>query len=310
MRASGIARTIGVLLVGLTVTGPSSTAAPQQKPGSDFVASEEQWRKDRQDRLRSEDGWLTLAGLFWLHPGANTFGSSAECDIVLEKPGVPARAGSFVLRDREVRIEPAPGSGLMLAGAPLTARALTTDDSDTPDVVRLGELRLVVIHRGERYGIRVKDPASPARTGFRGLAYFPISRSWRIEGELVPFATPRTVQVPTVLGTTEAMESPGVVRFRAGGRRLELTPVVEEPGGDLFFIFRDRTSGRETYPAGRFLYADPPANGRVVLDFNRAYNPPCAFTPYATCPLPPPGNALEIRVEAGEKKYEGGGGGH
>jgi len=161
-----------------------------------------------------------------------------------------------------------------------------------------------VIKRGDRIGVRVRDPKSPVRTGFKGLEYFAADPAYKVTAEFVPYEKPRKMPVPTVIGTVEEMDAPGRVRFVIAGKELWLDPVVEDPKEpSLFFIFKDETSGRETYPAGRFLYADMPKDGKVVLDFNKAYNPPCAFTPYATCPLPPKRNALPVRIEAGEKKY-------
>ncbi len=243
-----------------------------------------QWKQAREASLRKN--WLPVAGLFWLHQGANSFGSGAGNDIVL--PDGPARAGRFDLRGGKVSVT--------MDGA---ARPLAHDSAD---VVKVGRLSLFVIERGEKTGIRLKDPESRYVREFRGLEYFPPSERYRVTARWV--AEPRKIPILNVLGQTEPSPSPGYAVFRIEGREFRLHPILEEPDAkQLFYIFRDQTAGKETYGAGRFLYSDLPKNGTVVLDFNRAYNPPCAFTDYATCPLPPKENRLPIQIEAGEKKY-------
>jgi len=245
-----------------------------------------EWRHQREEGLKRDGGWLTVAGLFWLHEGANRFGKDQANDIVLADG--PAHAGVFELHQDKVTVT--------MGGE---TRELWPDSLD---VAKVGRLSLFVIHRGDRYGIRLKDPESEYRHDFHGIEYYPANEAYRVTAKFV--AEPAKIPILNILGQTEPMESPGYVTFRLNGQELRLRPVFEEPDAkELFFIFRDQTSGKETYGAGRFLYSAMPANGQVVLDFNKAYNPPCAFTPYATCPLPPPENRLAIRVEAGEKKY-------
>jgi hypothetical protein len=177
------------------------------------------------------------------------------------------------------------------------------DDADgTPDVFQAGRVRFYVIRRGSRFGIRVKDPESPSRKAFHGVPRYPVDPVWRVEADFIPYATPETRAIPTVLGTSESMTAPGLLRFKVGGHEVTLEPMVEDSEHpELFLIFKDTTSAQGTYPAGRFLYADLPKNGKVILDFNRAINPPCAFTLFATCPLPPKQNQLDIPIQAGEK---------
>ncbi len=247
-----------------------------------------QWRRARASALQAEGGWLTVAGLFWLHEGVNSFGKDPSSEIAL--PDGPAQAGVFELRGGTVTVTMKGESA---------RRELQPDSSD---VVKVGRLSLFPIKRGDRLGIRLKDPESPARKAFHGLDYFPISEAYRVTARWV--ASPRQIPVLNVLGQTEPSECPGYAEFRIGEKELRLYPILEAPDAqELFYIFRDRTSGRETYPAGRFLYSALPKEGRVVLDFNKAVNPPCAFTAYATCPLPPVENRLAVRIEAGEKKY-------
>lgn len=286
--------------------GGSGTAAGAEDAAADYAREIAEWRERRLARLASEDGWLTLVGLHWLRPGRNRFGSDPANEVVLPAGKAPAVAGFLVLDGRRVRVE-APADVVTLGGGPVRAGAeLRTDAAGEPDILRVGELRLHVIERGGRLAVRVRDPNAATRRQFRGLDYFPPDPRFRVTAEFVPYESPKEVSVPTVLGTVETMRAPGYVRFELGGRSLTLEPVLEEPNAaELFFIFKDATSGRETYPAGRYLYAPLPKEGKVVLDFNKAYNPPCAFTPYATCPYPPKQNWLPVRVEAGEKYASG-----
>jgi len=253
---------------------------------SDFASEIAQWHADREARLQAEDGWLSLAGLFWLHDGANPFGKDPAGEIAL--PDGPAHAGVFHLDRGKVSVT--------IDGATREVKP------DSDDVVRVGRLRLLAIKRGDRYGIRVKDPQSEARVHFKGIESFPADESYRIVAKWV--AEPKKIPILNVLGQTEESDCPGYAVFQLHGREFTLHPIFEEPGAkELFYIFKDQTSGKETYPAGRFFYSGLPKDGHVVLDFNKAYNPPCAFTPYATCPLPPPENRLAVRIEAGEKRY-------
>ena len=245
-----------------------------------------EWRRNREAALRKDGGWLTVAGLFWLHEGANTFGRDAGNEIVLADG--PARAGALELHAGKVTVK--------MDGA---ARELKPDSAD---VAKVGRLSLFAIKRSDRFGIRLKDPESEYRREFKGIESYPAQEEYRVTGQWV--VAPAEIPILNVLGQTEGMPSPGYAVFRLHGQEFRLRPVIEEPEAkELFYIFRDRTSGKETYGAGRFFYSEMPRDGHVVLDFNKAYNPPCAFTPYATCPLPPAENRLAVRIEAGEKKY-------
>ena len=248
--------------------------------------SNEEWRRDHEAALKADGGWLTVTGLFWLKDGKNTVGSDPSNDIVL--PRGPRRAGVFELRAGRV----------MFTGSDRAARALKPDSEDA---VSFDDLSMFVILRGDRYAIRLKDKQSKLRREFTGLHWYPVKEEYRVVAKFFAYAKPKMIPITNVLGQTENTESPGYVVFRLGGREYHLEPVIE--GRQLFFIFRDLTSGKETYPAGRFLYSELAEGGQVVLDFNKAENPPCAFTPYATCPLPPPQNRLPVRIEAGELNY-------
>lgn len=246
-----------------------------------------EWRRGREAALKAEGGWLTVAGLFWLHAGANSFGKDAANEIVL--PDGPDRAGMFELKDGKVTAT--------VAGVKREVA------HDSADAVKVGRLSLFVIRRGDRYGIRLKDPDSEYRRHFHGIDSYPAREDYRVSARFV--ADPIQIPILNVLGQTEQYQSPGYAVFHLQGQELHLRPYLEEPGDkQLFYVFRDQTSGKETYGGGRFLYSAMPRDGQVVLDFNKAYNPPCSFTPFATCPLPPAENRLPIRLEAGEKKYD------
>jgi uncharacterized protein (DUF1684 family) len=240
------------------------------------------WQATRAARLKAPDGWLSLIGLQWLNQGEN----SAE------------GFGKFVLNGGKVTYTPA-------AGGPATELRDDTDPAG-PTVLQQGTKRITVIKRNDKYGLRIKDENSPARTHFLGLDYFPVNPDWRVVARFEPYNPPHHVAIVNVLGMTSDEISPGQLAFDVDGQTYRIQPILEQGEKDLFIIFKDATSGHETYAAARYVYAHPPGpDGTTVIDFNKAYNPPCTFTPYATCPLPPPQNRLPFRIEAGEKKYRG-----
>lgn len=283
---------------------PSPAAAPTAEAAAEHVTAVEEWRARRDARLRSEDGWLSLVGLLWLKEGENSFGSDAANDLVFP-PNAPARAGTLALAGGKVTLRAEPGAGLTDAdGKPLTTLELKSDGEGEPTLVKLGTLSFFVIERGDRLGLRLKDSQSAVRTGFTGIESFPIAARWRVEGRLEPYTPPKIIPVPNILGSVDDSTSPGAIVFAVDGKEVRLDPILEEGSEDLFVIFGDETNGHETYGGGRFLYTQPPGpDGKVVLDFNQSYNPPCVFTPFATCPLPPAQNKLPFRIEAGEKMY-------
>lgn len=268
----------------------------------------EQWRAGRVERLTAAGGWLSLIGLEWLKTGDNRIGSATDNDIVL-KAG-PAHLGVVTLAsDGALQLALARDSGALIDGKPLRDATLVDDvkaGDGTPTTVSFGTTSFYAIDREGRKGLRIKDSAAPSRKHFVGIDYFPIDPSWRIEAKWIPAAAGETLEMGTVIGTTEKYPVPGKAEFTRDGKTFEILPVIEVPGDAQYFVvFADRTSGKETYGAARFVYIDPPKDGKVVLDFNRAYNPPCAFTAFATCPLAPPENRLDVRVTAGEKNYRG-----
>jgi hypothetical protein len=268
-----------------------------------YVAEIEQWRAKREERLKADGGWLTVTGLFWLKDGPNTLGSAPGNDIVLPAPAPPKMAViEFAGGKASVRVEP--GVTVTSAGKPVTSMPLRADTAEGgPDVLVHGPLSLTVIERGGRYGVRLKDNEAKQRREFAGLTWYPVNEAHRVVARFVPHPTPKTIAIANVLGQEDQQPSPGSAVFTIGGKEVRLDPILESPDAkQLFFIFRDATAPRDTYPAGRYLYTDLPKDGVVTLDFNKAYSPPCAFTAFATCPLPPAQNRLSVRIEAGEKK--------
>ena len=277
----------------------------------DYQHEMEAWRADRDKGLRDENGWLTLVGLFWLDEGENKVGSDAGSNrVILPEDKAPALAGTLVRHGKEVKLNPAPGGGITVEGKPVTEPlALTRDATGKPTLLQLGSLTLFVIERGDKVGVRVKDSRSPALAAFRGLDFYPVHPAWRIDARFEPYKPAKKVPIANVLGQVTDEDSPGAVVFDRQGKTYRIDALTGGEDGSLFLLFADQTSGKETYGAGRFLDAGAPQDGKVVVDFNTAYNPPCAFTSFATCPLPPAQNRLAVRVEAGEKKY-GEGHGH
>jgi len=261
----------------------------------------ENWRQQREENLKAENGWLTVAGLFWLKEGESTMGAGRENNFVLPPGSAPMKVGTFDFHGGKTIFQAAPGVTVTVNGKPVSKASLVADSAGSPDVLRIRDLSMFVIQRGSRFGVRLKDKDSEARRNFAGTRWFPVSGEYRVTAKFVPYTPPKKISVPNILGDVDQEASPGYVEFTLKGQQLRLDPVSE--GNVLFFIFKDLTAGKETYPPGRFLYADMPQNGEVVLDFNQAVDPPCAFTPYATCPLPPAQNHLPVRIEAGELRY-------
>jgi hypothetical protein len=266
----------------------------------DYQKQIKAWQQHREAGLRSPTGWLTLAGLFWLNQGKNTIGSGETSDFLLPKDA-PTQVGVFEVSGREVKFRNLTGADVTVNGKPVTNPVILQhdDDDEKCDKVEAGPVQFYVINRDKRLAVRVKDRKSETLKNFKGTEFFPINPDFRFEAKFTE--SPQKIPVPNILGKTEMQESPGIVEFAYKGETYRLRPIFE--GKTLFFIFKDLTSKKETYQAGRMVNTPLPENGKVVLDFNRAYNPPCAFTPYATCPLPPKENVLPIRVEAGELRY-------
>jgi uncharacterized protein (DUF1684 family) len=264
----------------------------------------EEWRANRIQRLKSEDGWLTLVGLFWLQEGDNSFGSDPTNKIVFPKDQAPAKAGSLHMEKGTVHLQVEPGVTITSDGKPVTSMLLKSDADGEPTTLNLGSLRFFVIDRMGKLGIRLKDKENPLRKSFQGVDSYPIDAKWRIEAKFEPYKPEKKIPILNILNMLEDTPSPGALVFDVNGKTYRLDAVLEKGETDYFIIFGDQTNGKETYGAGRYVYASPPgADGKVILDFNKAYNPPCVFSHFATCPLPPPQNKLAVRIEAGEKKF-------
>ena len=277
---------------------PSAAQAPTA--GEAYARDIGQWRSEREGALKTADGWLTLVGLFWLQEGANCAGTDTACRVSLAAGSAPPRIGDFVYTSGTITFKPAPGADVRINGKPAGVQVLNTQPGRY-DKVSIGTVTMFVIKRGQRVGVRVRDTNSQARRDFRGVQWFPIAQSYRVTARFVVYPKATSIMIANVLGDVDPWPSPGYAEFTLGGRQYRLHAVLDGPNArELFFVFRDLTTGKDTYPGGRFLYADMPSNGQVVLDFNKAHSPPCAFTPYATCPLPPKENALAVRIEAGE----------
>ena len=279
---------------------------------SDELAKErqgvEQWKTRRLASLTSETGWLTLTGLFWLKPGTNTFGRAKSNSLVLDNESLADRAGSFVVDGHKVSFVTRSGAGITHDGEPVSNIELASDLTNEPTMLKSGTLTFYLIERVGKLGVRVRDSANPHRKNFAGLNYFPVNDGWVVDARFEPYTPHRKIPIVNILGMTEDMDAPGALVFTHDGKDYRLDAVLEDPQDkELFILFADGTSGKETYGAGRFMYVPLPAkDGLVRLNFNKAYNPPCAFNAFATCPLPPSQNRLRsVRVEAGEKTYVG-----
>ncbi len=277
-------------LLGLTLAALALLAA-------DYSSEENKFRAEREKSLVTENGWTTVVGLSWLKEGDNRAGSDPKAEVPLPA-SVPAQLGVFTLHSGKVHFQPA-------AGIRLPATDLAPDTSGKSQVLVLGTVKLTLIQRGDKFGVRVKDSQAPTRTKFTHLSWYPLDAAWRITANYVPYEKPHVLNFDTVIsGLQEQDNAPGYVSFPREGKEYRL-----DPAEDGSIVFRDQTAGKETYGAGRFLDIALPKNlkapGTVVLDFNEAYNPPCVFTAYATCPLPPPQNRLSLSVRAGELMYNG-----
>ncbi|HEV2199675.1 MAG TPA: DUF1684 domain-containing protein [Bryobacteraceae bacterium] len=301
-----------VLLTPVLSRAADASASVDSKSGASspaaYAASIAQWRAGEEAQLKADDGWLTVVGLTWIKSGESRVGSNASSEVVLPK-SAPERVGTLTLANGKVRFKPAPGlvpGAVTINGQPARETELKPDIDATYTRVVVGRVKFFIIKREDKFGVRIKDNDSAARREFTGLRWFAVDPSWRVTAQYVPFDKPRELTFETLVGVKERDESPGYVRFERNGKEFRMDPTVD--GNTLWFVMRDATSGRTTYAASRFLYAELPKNGLkqpgpVVIDFNKAENPPCVFTPYATCPLPPPQNRLTLAVTAGEQMY-------
>ena len=264
-------------------------------------AEVDEWHQGRLERLQKPESWLSLVGLFRLSDGDNSFGSDESNDLRFPAKA-PAHAGSIHIEGGKAKLLASATSGILIDGIAATEQKLGSDVDEDTSIMEMGSFRFYVLERDELRLLRVKDRESDILAGFHGIDRFDVDLNWRVQARWVDEATPRMLRIPNVLGQVSEEELAGHVEFEVEGVTYRLDPVVS--GDSLWFIYGDATNGDESYGAGRFLYTDlPDEDGNLVIDFNRSYNPPCVFTPYATCPLPPEGNTLALRVTAGEKMW-------
>ena len=289
--------TLTALFIILSCTGKES----EPKGSPEYIAEIEQWHNKRIENLQKESGWLNLVGLYWLNQGENSFGSSEENDILFPE-GSPSIIGNIILKDSIVVFKSSKEVNITIDGEVKADAILKNDMTREPTILEFESLRWFIIKRDDRYGIRLRDLKSSLLEEFNGIERFPINDDWQIEAKFEPYNPGKIISIPNITGTVSEKESPGKIIFNKNGKIFSLDAV--DAGEKLFFVFADETSGEETYGAGRFLYTDKAdSNGNIVVDFNKAYNPPCVFTKYATCPLPPKQNYLHLNISAGEKNW-------
>ena len=270
-------------------------------PPASYEAELLAWRQKREQSLTGDDGWLTLVGLHWLHGGQNSVGSEEGADVPLPRGSAPERLGIIELETGVTTLTVTTDEPVTVDGVPVkTARLRNDEDPEGPSLVRISTVTFFVLQRGSAYGVRVRDLNNPARKTFAGRHWFPINPAFRVTGRFVARETPRRVQVPTSAGIETPLKNVGYVEFTLGGQALSLEAFEGSDEG-LWFIFKDKTNGTVTYSGGRFMYAQLADDGTITLDFNRAYHPPCVFTPFAACPIPPKENVLNVAIEAGER---------
>jgi len=268
-----------------------------------YLREIESWRVERETNLKKDGSWLTVAGLYWLREGDSTVGADPENDFVLPEGAAPPFVGAFTFENGKVGFRAREGVTVTQKGEDAKPVATASLEPGEKNAIVLGNLSMWVHASGPRLAIRLRDLDSPIRKEFTGLQWFPVDPAYRVTAKFTPHPKPKDVEILNMLGDIERYQSPGVVDFELQGQAFHMEPVSDSDGG-LWFIFKDQTSGKETYPSARFLRTGDPKDGSVVVDFNKAYNPPCAFNPYTTCPMPPKENRLKVRIEAGEKNYK------
>lgn len=294
---------LGAALVALLGMACSDPLAPDEANLGEYVAGIESWRSEREARLTEPHGWLSLIGLHPLAEGETRIGRSSDVD--LRMPRGPDFWGSLSFDGHSIRFEAATGVAATVAGNPITKADLGWRSGEDSNRIEVAGIAFHAIDRAGVPHLRVRDPEAPSRREFVGLSWYPVDRSWAIDAEFEPHPAGTTLRIADITGQVGEQPNPGAVRFVRNGEVHRLQAVQSTPESRLWFIFADGTTGKETYGLGRFLYFDAPEQGRVRLDFNQAYNPPCAFNPHTTCPLPPPSNRLRLPIEAGERNYTG-----
>ncbi|NWG28917.1 MAG: DUF1684 domain-containing protein [Ignavibacteriaceae bacterium] len=280
------------------------TETLETKGSPEYLEEIKKWDQRRSERLKADDGWLNLVGRTWLKPGENKFGSAKDNDVVIESDKVPDYMGVFVFQDSTVLMKVNDGVEVLFDGKPVKEMVMIGDHKEEMTVFQYGSIKWNLIVRNELYGIRFRDLESDLVKNFSGIERFPVNEDWKVTATFEAYDPPKKISVPNVLGQIDEEPSPGAIVFTKDNQTYRLEAV--DAGEKLWFIFADGTSGKETYGGGRFLYTDKPdSNGKVIVDFNKAYNPPCVLTKFATCPLPPKENYIKLRITAGEKMWGG-----
>jgi len=287
------------VLASIVVGVQAVAQTPQTK--ADYVAAQTKWRADYEESLKRERGWLKVAGLIWLKEGENTLGSAKENQVALPEGSTPDRVGVLTRKGGTVTLDVQPGVTVKIGDETVTHAEIKTDATEKPDRIRVGRIIFSIIARGNRLGVRLWDPEAISMKEFKGLKWYPVNSNYVIKAKFVPYNPPRKMKIVNVLGDFVDVDCPGYAEFTLNGKRCTLQ--AEDQGDTYFFNFRDLTSGVTTYGAGRFLDTDKPKDGFITLDFNQAYNPPCSYTPFATCALPPIPNRMTVPVRAGELNY-------
>lgn len=280
-----------------------NTKTLETKGSPEYLEEIKQWDQKRAERLKADDGWLNLVGRTWLKPGENKFGSAKDNDVVIESDKVPDYMGVFIFQDSTVTMRVNDGVEVLYNGNPVNEMVMIGDHKKEMTVFQYGSIKWNLIVRNELYGIRFRDLESEVVKNFMGIERFAVNEDWRIIADFEAYDPPKKIDVPNVLGQIDEELSPGAIVFARDGQTYRIDAI--DAGDRLWFIFADGTSGEETYGAGRFLYTDSKADstGKVIVDFNKAYNPPCVLTKFATCPLPPKENYIKLRITAGEKVW-------
>jgi len=302
LRLFSLACFFAAFLPGVSILAQVGTSLLAQ-PGTAYSADVERWHAKRVETLRAPNGWLNLVGLYWLDEGRNSFGSSPENKIVFPAGSIAGTAGYFERNGTTVKLIVAEHVGITIADQPVKEAIIFDKDSQRPPVLASGSLRWTIIRRDDKIGIRLRDLNSPLVTSFKDIDRYPVDTAWLIRAVFQPSPVPGSIAITNIIGQTSAQHSPGKLVFTVGSRQFTLDALEE--GDEFFILFGDGTNGKTTYPSGRFISVARPstADNSTLIDFNKAYNPPCAFTNYATCPLPPKQNVLPIDVEAGEKNF-------
>ncbi len=293
-------KVITFLLIAIQLAG-CTAEKPKPQASEEYMSEIENWRAKRINNLKSETGWLNLVGLFWLKEGENTFGSAKDNDVIFPE-STPMYMGKFILDNGTVKVIINKDINIKIGDKQIESAELKNDLEGKPTILSWKNFRWFIIKRGDKFGVRLRNLEADLVKNFEGIEYFPVNEKWKVKAKFIQYKIPKILEIPTIIGTIEEDTAKGYLQFSIDGENFTLDPI--ESGEKFFIIFADKTSGKETYGGGRFLYVPKPdSTGITTIDFNKAYNPPCAFTKYATCPLPPKDNYLKLAITAGEKNY-------